>query len=99
MYEIFRSTGVSSMKITDAKALRAIWYSKDHVKHWNVPVIGNKIVETLTFSTPSIDFNIISFALIKLTSSTSPPQKKKTKKTKTMLNCDSMNFLATYGQH
>ena len=70
------------MKITDAKALRAIWYSKDHVKHWNVPVIGNKIVETLTFSIPSIYFNIISFALIKLTSSTFPPPKKKTKNKK-----------------
>ena len=50
------------MKITDAKALRAIWYRKDHVKHCNVPVISNKIVETLTFSTSSIYFNIISFA-------------------------------------
>ena len=68
------------MKITDAKALRAIWYSKDHVKHWNVPVIGNKIVETLTFSTPSIYFNIISFPLIKLPSPPSPPPKKKKKK-------------------
>ena len=88
------------MKITDAKALRAIWYSKNHVKHWNVPVIGNKIVETLTFSIPSIYFNIISFALIKLTSSTFPPPKKKNKKQKkTMSYCDSMNFLATYGQH
>ena len=89
--KLFSECGSLFNEITDAKALRATWYCQDHVKHWNVTAIGNKIVETLTFSTPSIYFNIIYFASIRLTYSTPPPQ--------TMLYRDSINFLATYGQH